>query len=58
MSQLEGTFKTIIEHYKELSVQAGKVSSSTIMESNYAAAFFAYMQRQRSIYLDRCVTEP
>lgn len=44
MSQLEGTFKTIIEYYKELSVQAGKVSSSTIMESNYAAAFFAYMQ--------------
>ena len=52
MNQLEGLFKTIIEHYKEVSLQTGKASSSIIVESNYAAAFFAYMQRR--IYLGRC----
>ena len=40
MNQLEGLFKTIIEHYKEVSLQTGKASSSIIVESNYAAAFF------------------
>lgn len=39
MNQLEGLFKTIIEHYKEVSLQTGKASSSIIVESNYAAAF-------------------
>lgn len=33
MSQLKGTFKTIIEHYKEISEQVGKASSSIIDSS-------------------------
>ena len=57
MSQLKGIFKTIIEHYKEVSVQAGKRASSIMMESNYAAAFFAYMQ-SKGAYTLTDVTEP
>lgn len=56
ISQLKGTFKTIIEHYKEVSVQAGKASSSIKMESNYVAAFFAYMQ-SKGAYTLTDVTE-
>ena len=57
MNQLEGLFKTIIEHYKEVSLQTGKASSSIIVESNYAAAFFAYMQ-SKGAYTLADVTEP
>lgn len=42
---------------QEVSLQTGKASSSIIVESNYAAAFFAYMQ-SKGAYTLADVTEP